>query len=78
MKIESVHSRLGRFKSVSVESNKVTFYSRVQRSPDRYVDVINQNGMAICIPYVIEQDGTTRVVYHPKTIKGLVEFLEGK
>lgn len=78
MKIGSVHSRLGRFKSVSTEKNKVTFYSRVQRSPDRFVDVIDQDGRAVCIPYVVEQDGATRVVYHPKTIKGLVEFLEGK
>lgn len=78
MKIESVFKRLGRFKSVGKDHRTITFYSRVQRSPDRFVDVIDQDGRAVCIPYVVEQDGATRVVYHPKTIKGLVEFLEGK
>lgn len=78
MKTKSVHSRLSRFKSVSTKRG-IAFYSRViPTGADRYVELIDQDGMAVTLPIIVEKDGSERVAYHPNTIKGLIEFLEGK
>jgi hypothetical protein len=82
MKTNRVHGALSKFKSVSnfKKSNSMIFYSRQKpvNGQDRYIEVIDQGGNAIALPIIIEADGTERVAYHPKTIKGLVEFLENK
>jgi hypothetical protein len=75
MTTKSVHSRLGRFASVSTKRG-IAFYSRF--NDNRYVEVIDQNGQAVTLPIIIEADRTERGAYHPNTIKGLIEFLEGK
>lgn len=77
MKTQSVHGKLGRFKNVSTKRG-LAYYSRTKpQVGDRYVEVIDQNGLAVCLPIIVEADGTERVVFSAKTIKSLVDFLEG-
>jgi hypothetical protein len=78
MKTKSVHSRLSKFRhfNYGMKPNEMIFQSRF--NDKRYVLVIDQNGIAVTLPMVVEQDGSERVAYHPNTIKGLIEFLEGK
>jgi hypothetical protein len=78
MKTNNVRSKLSHFKAVSTQ-NGIAYYSRREYpGADRIVEVIDQGGNAVCLPMFQEKDGTTRIAYHPDTIKSLIEFLEGK
>ena len=79
MKLNSVFGKLGRFKHVHDAKRGHYFYSRQQpKGLDRMVRVIEQDGLAVCLPIFVEQDGTETVAFHAKTIKSLVDFLEAK
>ena len=79
MKEKTLKSKLGKFKSVQDKNGDIIYYSRVNNK--RYVKVINDGVKAIALPMRVyfEIDGVEllEVAFHAKTIKSLVEFLEG-
>ena len=81
MKLGSVESKLGKFKSVGNEG-AVWYYSRVKTegTEDRLVKVIDQgNSKCIALPvFQNKETGEVRVAFHATTVKSLVEFLENK
>jgi hypothetical protein len=74
MKTKSVLSRLKTFEVARIEQTKYRAYGRY--SLMRFVDIIDQGGVAVCLPIIVDVDGVERVVYSPKTINGLIDFLE--
>ena len=78
MKTKSVWKQLGRFRNYSTDKNTFIFTSRREQTVTRFVQLKDQGGNAIALPVIVEADGNERVVFSAKTIKSLVEFLEGK
>lgn len=79
MNSNSVAKKLGVFKSVG-NNGAVYYYSRTKPTgTDRQVKVVQQeNGNCIALPLFVEESGEERVVFHAKTIKSLVQFLQGE
>lgn len=78
MKFNSVIKKLGRFGFTVNDKGHYYFWTRNEKFKNRQVKLINQDGRAIALPMFVESDGEERVVFHAKTIKSLVDFLEGK
>ena len=80
MRTKSLWKKLGRFKNIQDEQGRIHFYSRVKPSgSDRVVIASNHNDeYCHAMPCYIFPNGEVKVVFHAKTIKSLVEFLEAK
>lgn len=80
MKSKAVWAKLGRFRNHQDNKSAFIFTSRDPQNYrlGRMVKVVEQGENAICLPIVVESDGTERVAFHAKTIKSLVDFLEGR
>lgn len=82
MKSLSVWKKLNRFKTVDGNNGAMYFYSRqkTQGVNDRLIKLIEQdNGQCVALPvFQNKETGEETVVFHAKTIKQLVEFLENK
>ncbi len=77
MKLGSVSSKLGKFKSVTDRDGSMCYYSRVPSN--RIVKVVMQgDGECMAMPIFESKDGEQTVVFHARTIKSLVKFLENK
>lgn len=74
MKTLSVYKKLGHFRTHQA-GNAMYFTSRAQDK--RFVKVWEQeNGRCVALPMIV-QDGNEVVAFHPKTVKSLLEFMEG-
>ena len=79
MKFSNVIKKMSRFGFYVNERGDHFFWTRNENLKNRIVKVINQNGRAIALPmFLYKQGESEQVVFHAKTIKSLVEFLEGK
>lgn len=78
MKFQSVLGRLNRFGFTVDEKGHHYFWTRNEAFKNRIIQVINQDGRAVALPMIIQPDGQQKVVFSAKTIKSLVDFLEGK
>ncbi len=78
MKSKTVWAKLGRFRNHQDNKGAFIFTSRASQVVSRFVKVIDQGASLVCLPVVIEADGTERVAFHAKTVKSLVDFLEGR
>lgn len=80
MKSNSVWAKLGRFRNHQDNKGAFIFTSRVPQNYrlGRMVKVVDQGENVVCLPIVVEADGTEHVAFHAKTIKSLVDFLEGR
>lgn len=76
MKTASVTSKLSRFKSVTDNNGNMIYYSRREDHGNRFIKVVNQGEYCAAFPMVSEPDGNQRLVFHAKTIKSLIQFLE--
>jgi hypothetical protein len=76
MKTSSVKKTLGRFKSVMGNDGSLYFYSRRENHGHRLIKVIDQGENCVALPITQQDDGQEQVIFHAKTIKSLVEFLE--
>jgi hypothetical protein len=79
MKKQTVLKKLRNYpQSLTLNGSKQRFES--SRFPGRCVFVYRASSSedVVCIPVVIESDGNERVAFHAKTIKSLVDFLEGR
>lgn len=72
MKTRLALRKLSKFRIVNVDN---VFYVSSRFSKSKEVKIIDQSGTAIALPLFIEEDGSERVAFHPKTINSLVEFL---
>jgi hypothetical protein len=78
MNSAKVIKELGRFKLVQSNTGSFYFYSRRLDHGHRMVKVIVQGDSCLTMPITQQDDGQEKVVFHAKTIKSLVDFLEGK
>lgn len=81
MKLSTVLNKLGHFKSVQDKNGNTIFYSRSTdaRVNNRIVKVVNQDsGNCVALPILESSQGEQDVIFHAKTVKSLVQFLEGK
>jgi hypothetical protein len=74
MKTNTVHSKLGHFRSYSGNNGEMIFQSRANLN--RIIKVFDQSGNAIAIPCFVDESGQEVVAFHAKTIKSLIEFLK--
>lgn len=77
MTINSILKKLGRFGYMTTDKNTYVFWTRNPEFKNRYVKVVDQNGRAVALPLFVDKDGNETVVFHAKTVKSLVQFLEG-
>lgn len=77
MKKETVFKKLRNYTQV-LNGSKQWFKSN--RFPGRCVFIYraSESEDVVCIPVVVNSDGTERVAFHAKTVKSLVDFLEGR
>ena len=81
MKRNSIIKKLGHFQSVTDKDGHLCFYSRQKTEgiQDRIVKLFVQDGHCIALPiFQNRESGEETVVFHAKTIKSLVVFLENK
>ncbi len=76
MKTKTVQQKLGRFRNYQDNKRGMIYQSRANLN--KIIRVVDQDGLAVCLPIEVEEGGNERIVFHAKTIKSLVEFLENK
>lgn len=78
MNKQTVFKKLGRFGSSQKTANQTYFYSRSEIGKTNQVLVVDQGSSVVCLPIYVDEKGREEVAFHAKTVKSLVEFLEGK
>ena len=74
MKTNTVHSKLGHFRSWSGNKGEMIFQSRANLN--RIIKVVDQGGNAIALPCYVDENGQEVVAFHAKTIKSLIDFID--
>ena len=73
MKTKTVMKKLGHFRIAQDANGAFIVTSRAIEN--RFIRVVDQNGSAIALPMVVENDGSEKVSFHATTIKSLIQFL---